>query len=236
MFDVKRLAAALFAASFLAGAGIAGAQEPPIRFAPLDDAATDRSWRTYKDRLLEAIGAKDQKALMGAIDRNVDNGPDEKRGHEEFRRRWDLDKETKEPSPVWEELRKSISLGGAFIRGEKRAQPRFCTPYVSARWPTDHDPFANGAIVSREVLMKAKPSQASETLARLSHEVVRVEDWEVADETSGVPQKWTRIRARARVGFVTEEQIRSPIEHMACFARADGQWRMISFTAGYLPE
>jgi hypothetical protein len=35
---------------------------------------------------------------------------------------------------------------------------------------------------------------------------------------------------------VPEQQIRSPIEHMACFAAQGGQWRMVSFTAGYLPE
>ena len=37
-------------------------------------------------------------------------------------------------------------------------------------------------------------------------------------------------------GYVPEQQIRSPIEHMACFAVQGGQWRLISFTAGYLPE
>ena len=51
-----------------------------------------------------------------------------------------------------------------------------------------------------------------------------------------------RVRTVACLGGVSlerdvpEEQIRSPIEHMACFSGEGGPWRLISFTAGHLPE
>jgi len=158
--------------------------------------------------------------------------PDQKRGIEEFRRRWDFHDDA---SPLWDELRKAVHLGGAYVKDDK-GRTRFCTPYVAAKWPTTIDPFGFGAIVSADVLVKDEPSSESRTLAVLTYEVVKVQDWEVADRTPGFPQKWTRIEVGGKPGFVPEQQIRSPIEHMACFASAGGAWRLVSFTAGYLPE
>lgn len=203
-----------------------------LRFAPIDEAAADLGWQAYKNRLLEALEARDRAVVLTAIDPQIDNGPDEKRGIEAFRRRWDFDDDK---SPIWNELRKAVILGGAFVKDEK-GQIRFCAPYVAAKWPTTVDPFKFGAVVSRDVLVKSAPSSESRTLATLTHEVVPVEDWEVADQTAGFPQKWTKIRVRDVSGFIPEEQIRSPIEHMACFSGRAGPWRLTSFTAGYLPE
>jgi len=213
-----------------AAAGVSHAQVN--RFGPIDEGTQDANWQTYKVRLLDALEARDRTTLIAAIDPNIDNGLDQKPGLDEFRRRWDLNDDK---SPVWEELRKALELGGAFVKDEKGAT-RFCAPYVSAKWPTTVDPFGFGAIVLPEVLVKSEPSANARTLATLTHELVPVEDWEVADKTPGFPQKWTRIRLRGGSGYVLEQQIRSPIEHMACFTGRDGPWRMISFTAGVLPE
>jgi hypothetical protein len=84
--------------------------------------------------------------------------------------------------------------------------------------------------------VKSAPTSDAPTLTRLGHELVAVEDWEVADATAGFPQKWTRVRTQGTSGFVPEEQIRSPIEHMACFSGQGGAWRLVSLTTGYLPE
>jgi hypothetical protein len=212
-----------------------GAYAQEMAFAPIDENASNLDWLGFKNRLVEALEARNRKTLLGAIDPDVDNGPEQKRGLDEFRRRWDFDDDA---SPLWEVLRKAVELGGAYVKNDKdeKRGPRFCTPYVAAKWPTSIDPFAFGAIVSADVLVKTEPSSESRTLATLTHEVVKVEDWEVADRTPGFPQKWTRIALRGGSGFVPEQQIRSPIEHMACFAARAGQWRLVSFTAGYLPE
>jgi len=225
------LAAACSATLALIGAsGVTHAQA--MRFGPIDEGDQDANWQAYKTRLLDALDARDRGALIAAIDPNIDNGLDQKPGLDEFRRRWDFNDDK---SPMWEELRKAVALGGAFLKDEK-GQTRFCAPYVSAKWPTTVDPFGFGAIVVQEVLVKQEPSANARTLATLTHELVPVEDWEVADKTPGFPQKWTRVRLRSGSGYVPEQQIRSPIEHMACFSGRNGTWRMISFTAGVLPE
>ena len=210
----------------------AHAMESEMPFAPIDELAKDAGWQAFKTRLLEALETKNRKALIAAIDPNVDNGPDAKRGLSEFRRRWNFDQDK---SPMWDELRKALALGGAYVKAE-RGQRRFCTPYVAAKWPTSHDPFAWGAITARDVLVKSEPTSESRTLGSLNHMVVRVDDWEIADKAPGFAQKWTKIRHRDGVGYVPEEQIRSPIEHMACFAGSGSSWRLVSLTAGFLPE
>jgi hypothetical protein len=208
----------------------AHAQE--LRFTPIDEGSADINWLNYKNRLIDALEARNRPVVLAAIDPNVDNGPEHKPGLEEFRRRWDFDDDT---SPLWYELQKALVLGGAYVKDEQ-GRARFCAPYVAAKWPTTVDPFAFGAIVSADVLVKTEPSSEARTMARLTHEVVRVEDWEVPDSTPGFPQKWTRIEMRSGSGYVPEQQIRSPIEHMACFAARGGTWRLVSLTAGYLPE
>lgn len=203
-----------------------------IAFAPMDEAADNAGWQKYKARLMTALETRDRAALLGAIHPEVDNGPDQASGLEEFRRRWSLDDDG---SPIWRELGKAVGLGGAFVRNE-RGESRYCAPYVAARWHTDFDPFRFGAIILQEVLVKSEPSSGARTIARLTYELVPVEDWEVADTTPGFPQKWTKVRIQGSSGYIPEEQIRSPIEHMACFAPRGSDWRLVSFTAGYLPE
>jgi hypothetical protein len=79
-------------------------------------------------------------------------------------------------------------------------------------------------------MVKAGPSWDTDTLTRLSYEIVRVTDWEVPDLDPGFKQNWVRIRLlKEGTGFVPEEQIRSPIEHSACFIRTARGWRMTVF-------
>jgi hypothetical protein len=47
-----------------------------------------------------------------------------------------------------------------------------------------------------------------------------------------VKQKWVKIRLNDKDAFVPEEQIRSPIEHRACFIKSESGWRMVAFVVG----
>lgn len=189
---------------------------------PVDEATHDMSWAHFKNRLLEAVMKRDRKFVLGILDRNVRIGVDGVRGITEFRKQWALDAAD---SPLWRELPGALFLGAAYV---KRGQlPReLCAPYLLARWPRGMDPHGYGAIISRDVLVKAGPSSDSQTLVALSHAIVPVADWEVADKALDFAQKWVKIRLKAGEGFVPEEQIRSPIEQVACFIKTGNGWRM----------
>lgn len=219
-FGAHLLLAILAAAAF---AGPSRSQERKLEL--VDEAARDGSWTSFRARLLAALGKRDRKFVLGILDRNVRNGSDSPRGIAEFRKRWHLDAED---SPFWRELASALSLGSAWLAREKRRR-ELCAPYVLAKWPEDLEPTKNGVIVGRETLVKSEPSSDSQTLVTLAHVIVGVADWEVDDKDAGAKQKWVRIWIKSGIGFVPEEQIRSPIEHAACFIRTEAGWRLTVF-------
>jgi hypothetical protein len=77
--------------------------------------------------------------------------------------------------------------------------------------------------------VQVEPSTASPALGTLSYDIVPVIDWEVDDKAADVKQKWVKIRYAKREGYIPEEQIRSPIEQAACFAKNANGWRMTAF-------
>jgi hypothetical protein len=201
----------------------AAAQERKIE--PVDEAGKDASWNAFRKRLFEALDKRDRKFVMSIVSSGVRNGSDSPRGTAEFRKQWLVDAED---SPLWNELRAALSLGSAWlVRENKRRE--LCAPYVLAKWPDDVDFTRNGVIVAREALAKSEPSSGSETLATLSYDIIAVEDWELDDRDKTAKQKWVKIKLKERDAYVPEEQIRSPIEHAACFIKTEFGWRLTVF-------
>jgi hypothetical protein len=207
------------------GAGIPAAHGQERRLEPVDEAGKDASWNGFRKRLNEALDKRDRKTVLGVIAQNVRNGSDAPRGIAEFRRQWGLDAED---SPFWNEQRSALELGSAWLARPKQRR-ELCAPYLLAKWPEDMDPALNGVVVAREALVKAEPSSQSETLATLSYHIVPVPDWEVDDRDPSIKQKWVKIRIKDRDGYVPEEQVRSPIEHAACFVKSENGWRLTVF-------
>lgn len=216
--------ATLFALAMPAGAN---AQGTDAAFLPHDEAAGDPSWTRFRDRLLTAVQQRDRKYVMGIVDRNVRNGLDRPRGIEEFVRQWDPDAED---SPLWRELPRALHLGAAYYSHVH--MPRsLCAPYVLPRWPKSVDPHGKGTITARDTAVRSGPSGGAQAFANLGYVIVGVADWEVADSDPEVKQKWVKIRVQERDGYIPEEHIRSPLEHLACFRRGETGWRLTSFLA-----
>ena len=194
-------------------------------FAPVDEAAKDGTWSSFRSELAAALQKRDLEHVLRVLHPDVRNGSDSPRGVAEFRTQWHLDAAD---SPFWRELSAALALGSAWL--EREAQPReLCAPYVLAKWPRDVDPLDNGAVVVRAAPVKAAPSAGAKTVATLAYVVVPVTDWEVDDSDAASRQKWVRIRLKGRDGYVAEEHMRSPIEHAACFIKTDGSWRLTVF-------
>ncbi len=214
----------------------AGAQEkkkaadtkPAMKLLPVDEAAKNPSWVRFRNRLLDALVKRDRKFVLSIVDRNIRNSLDAPRGIAEFRKQWEFDADD---GALWRELPAALHLGSAWLKPEKGPR-QLCAPYVAAKWPEDIDPFDHGAIVAKEVLVKSGPSSAAETLGTLAYDIVPVLDWEVDDTIPDIKQKWVKIRLKAKDGFIPEEQIRSPVEHRACFGKTESGWRMIAFVIG----
>ncbi len=216
-------------AALLVGVFAAHAATPAANpvFVPRDEAAGDVSWARFRDRLLTAVQQRDRKFVLSIVDRNVRNGLERPRGMEEFIRQWQPDAED---SPLWRELPRALHLAAAWYRHDH--MPRsLCAPYVLPQWPKDIDPYGYGAVTARQTDVRSEPSGSAMVQGMLGHVVVRVTDWEVADRDNDSKQKWVKIRSQDRDGYIPEEHIRSPVEHLACFRKSETGWRMTSFLA-----
>jgi hypothetical protein len=196
------------------------AQEGKIE--PVDEAAQDQSWLSFRSRLLKAIEKRDLKFVLGILDKNVRGSIDGKPGVAVFRKAWDVNAAD---TTLWQELRAALFLGSAYVKREKGPR-ELCAPYLLGKWPFDLDPNDYGVVITKDVLVKFSPSAESQTIQTLSYDIVSVRDWDVADKEPAQKQRWVRLRVKSGDGYVPEEQIRSPIEHSACFVKTQNGWRM----------
>jgi hypothetical protein len=203
-------------------AALPGALAQEQTLEPADEAAQDASWVEFRQRLIAALGNRDRDFVLGILDRDVRAGLPPSSGVAAFQAHWHIDAED---SPLWGELARALALGAAFVERE-HGERELCAPYVLARWPRDVDPFSHGAIVGRAVAVRSGPAADAPAWTALSYHVVAVSDWEVADRDTSATQRWVRIRIAGNEGYVTEEAIRTPIEHAACFVETVNGWRL----------
>jgi hypothetical protein len=202
-----------------------GAQD--LKLVPVDEGANDATWPRFKARLLDALAQHNAQFILGIVDRRIRN-TSSTGGTAEFKKLWEPHSAE---SPLWSELPKLLFLGGVFVK-RGRNTIEFCAPYVYYKWPENAGDDANGAIIAKESLLKARPAANSVTLGPLSYDLVAVTDWEVADDDQESPQKWVKLKARAGEGYVPEEHVRSPLEYRACFVNSGTRWRMTGFEVG----
>ena len=207
----------------------APARAQQVKLLPVDEAAADISWIRFRNELLTALAQRDKRFVLNIVDPKIDNGADVPKGVAEFRKQWEFDGDGK---ALWSELSKILFLGSVYVPDRASRSQQVCAPYVAIKWPDQYDALSGGAIISNEVLVKERPSAASRTLATLSYDLVPVTDWEVADEDPATPQKWVKVTVKAGAGFVPEEQIRSAVEHRACFRRTHAGWKLTALFAG----
>ena len=198
-----------------------------VKLLPVDEGAGDATWPRFKARLIEALGRRDQQFVLDIVDRKVRNtsGTD---GPAEFKKLWDPQSAD---SPLWTELPKLLFLGSVVVKRDAK-NSELCAPYVYYKWPDNAPGNPTAAIIAKETLLKADPAADSATLAALSYDLVSVIDWEVDDRNKQSPQKWVKLKAGAREGYVAEEHVRSPLEYRACFVNSGSRWRLMELDVG----
>lgn len=188
-------------------------------FLPVDQAASQPDFFTFRAHLQAAIARRDAAALLAVVHKRIKNSFGGDDGVEEFKKKW---KPEGSPSDLWKELGTALALGGSFDR-----EGRFIAPYVYSRWPEKTDSFENLAIVGVNVRVRESPRNDSATVDSLSFVIVPL--LREQKEHEG----WTVIRRRnGKPGYVASQYARSPIDYRAIFARIDGRWQLTTFVAG----
>jgi hypothetical protein len=185
---------------------------------PVDEAAKQPDFFTFRAQLQTAIAKHDKAALLAVVSKNVQNGFGDDNGIANFKKNWAIDKPN---SKLWETLGTVLALGGGF-----QQDGSFNAPYVSSHWP-DVDGFENVAIVGNKVNVRATPKPDGKILQTLSYEVVPV------DSANNGNEQWVAVKLPAgKKGYVARSFARSAVDYRAFFAKVDGRWQMTSLLAG----
>ena len=212
-----RVGAAIAVAVAIALVAPAAAAPPSLR--PLDEAAREPGFFTFRARLQAAIAARDTAALLAAVDPAIKNSFGGDDGAGEFRTNWKLGDPA---SPLWHERGTVLALGGRFQGGDT-----FLAPYVYAAWPGAYDAFEHVAIVGRGVRARTAPSADAPWTTTLDFAILRLAPPPIA------PDEWLHVRLPGgRTGWVAKSYARSPIAHRAIFHRSGATWRLAAFVAG----
>jgi len=196
---------------------------------PVDEGKTDASFKSFREKLIEAVRKRDVKYVVGILDPAITNSFGGSGGIREFKEMWKINSPTSE---LWDELLTVLTNGGNFLKQEKN--DLFCAPYSFNRFPEDLDAFEYQMIFDNNVNLRARPDLKTKTIAQLSYNVVKV-DYEnsVADKNKKGSYTWLKVETLGgKKGFVSAKFVRSPIDYRACFEKKNGKWKMTTFVAG----
>jgi hypothetical protein len=211
---------AIAALALVVAAGTLGKAEATRRLLPVDDAARQPDFFTFRAQLLTAVARHDAAALMAVVHPNIKcdfGGGEGKAFFEEF---W---KPGAPDSEVWAELAAVLALGGTLDTPDS-----FVAPYVHSRWPQGVDGFEHVAVVGDRVRIRTAPRQDAGTASISSFEILAL-----ARPSGDTPDGWTAVTlAGHRIGYIASRFVRSPVDYRAHFSRTDGRWQMLTFIAG----
>lgn len=200
------------------------AQERFVR--PVDEGEKDKSFNTFRAKLIEAVKKHDKKYLLGVLDPNIKVSFGGDGGIADFKKFWKIDSPK---SKLWDELLTALSNGGVFF--DKNT---FTAPYSFEAFPDDLDAFEHQVIFGNNVNLRAKPDVSAEVITQLSYNVVKVDfKNSVGKNNEEQSYAWLKVETLGgKKGFVSAEFVRSPIAYRAIFTKEKGKWKMTAFVAG----
>src|SRR5262245_13299488 len=132
---------------------------------PVDEAAKDPSFFTFRARLIIAIQKHDAAFVTDILDPKITNSFGGDGGVAEFKETWKLNRPNSE---LWNELGTCLALGGKFS-----TDGSFSAPYVFAAFPEQFDSYEYAAIIGQDVRVRKEPSLKSPVIKMLSFDVVK---------------------------------------------------------------
>lgn len=191
---------------------------------PVDEAASNPSFFTFRARLLKAVNERDVAYLMSIVSANIRNTFGDNNGAAEFRKMWRLDRPNSE---IWKELTAVLSLGGKF-----EGKQTFMAPYVYSNFPENFDAFEDWVIIGENVRVRREPNMRATVIKTLAFDVVKVTDSRPT-KARGEKSGWIAVQlADGQPGFVNEVFIRSGVDYRAIFEKQGDKWIMTAFIAG----
>ncbi len=201
---------------------------------PWDEGPTDPGFKAFRDRLYKAIKEKDVDYLTSITFDTIHFSYGEMASKENFIKSYELDTKP-ETSSLWNELARTLELGGAFYDSYGSPHRHFAAPFVNNLTSLD-DPYTNGVIIGEKVRLREGPSLDAKIKGSLSwdiYEHVEQSEW-VRDTINGDVASWIHLKTEnGEQGYVYGKFTRLPVDFRVGFTEYEkGKWRMDFFIAG----
>lgn len=209
------------------GGAPALANQSRTRLLPFDEGPNDPSLVAFRRQLIAALAARDHEFLEAHLHPNVVASFGHQKGPKAF-----MELMRAQPER-WDIFAKVLEGGGGFRKYERDGKPTrfFEAPYTASaklgpRWD---DPFTTGIITGRDVRVRAKPGTISKIVARLSFDIVLVENWRPDEKRPD----WVLVRTHdGKRGFVHEDYITTQADWRVLLTKANSKWVVDAFLAG----
>lgn len=186
---------------------------------PVDEAASQPDFFSFRAQLFAAIASRDVQAVISMLDKDIKCSFGGDHGIDDFKRMWDIDSAG---SKFWETMATVLALGGTFD-----AQGAFVAPYIFSRWPDDVDPIFHVAVIGSQVRVRSAARADAPAIAALSFAIV-----ELASGNQPDPE-WTPVKLPGdRTGYLATRFVRNALDYRAIFEKKDGRWLLTTFVAG----
>lgn len=203
------------------------ASRPAAKLLPRDDSASDPTFLSFRNRLIDAARRGDHIALRPLLADVVRASFDEMPAEQLLERL--------RPAEPWRELVEALELGTT-RESNGDGGHYFIAPYVSSD-TNDRDGYEELAIIGRRVRLRRDPHPRAEILALLTYDVVSVvhELGVGRDEILRLdsPKSWAAVRiGDGTVGYVFARYVRSSMDMRYYFEKVNGRWLMTALAAG----
>jgi hypothetical protein len=204
------------------------AQERYLR--PVDEASQDPSFLQFRTKLLAAVDRKDAAYVYSIVDPKIRNGFGDRDTIAWFKRDWKLENKN---SKFWKTFAAVIKNGGSFWGEGANKMNMFAAPYSYSNWPEDLDSFEYFVVFGSDVNLRKDPDPAGEVVAKLSHNIVKVEEETLPKSGRSEYPGWKKVKTLGGLeGFIKDEFVRSSVDYRAGFEKKRGKWVMTFFLAG----
>jgi hypothetical protein len=194
---------------------------PPVPLLPVDEAARQPDFFSFRAGLQAALARRDLDAILAVLSKDIKNSFGGDDGIDGFHRVW---RPMEPDSALWSELGTVLALGGTFSDPDT-----FTAPYTFSRWPDRFDGFEHVALIASDVRIREAPRADAAALTTLSFSILPVARGDGVAEEEG----WTAVALDGgKTGYVASRLARSPIDYRAMFSKVNGRWHLVFFLAG----
>jgi hypothetical protein len=190
---------------------------------PVDEAPQQPDFFTFRAQLQAAVARHDTAAVIAVLNPGIRTSFGDGGGPAGFRKQW---RPEAAGSKLWDTLGRVLALGGSF-----QQDGSFVAPYTFSRWPEQIDSFEHVAIVGDRVSIRGAAQADAAALTTASFVILPI--GKDARPVAGRDDRWVAVRLKdGRVGYVSAQYARSPIDYRAIFAKNGDRWQLMVFVAG----